>query len=53
MCGLQFHHLKKTFLEYARLHAPNRLLPQGLGTGTLLGTIGNGQIDAMTAGAKL
>lgn len=49
MPGPQFHYLKKTFLEYAR----NRSLPQGLGTVTLLGTIGNGQIDAMTAGAKL
>lgn len=53
MSGPQFHHLKKTFLEYARMHARNRSLPQGLGTATLLGTIGNGQIDAMTAGAKL
>lgn len=53
MPGPQFHYLKKTFLEYARLHARNRSLPQGLGTVTLLGTIGNGQIDAMTAGAKL
>lgn len=50
--GPQFHHLKKTF-EYARLHVRNRSLPQGLGTVTLLATIGNGQIDAMIAGAKL
>lgn len=53
MPGPQFHYLKKTFLEYVRLHAHNRSLPQGLGTVTLLATIGNGQIDAMTAGAKL
>lgn len=53
MPGPQFHHLKRTLLEYARLHARNRSLPQGLGTVTLLGTIGNDQIDAMTAGVKL
>lgn len=53
MPGPQFHYFKKTFLEYARLNARNRSLPQGLGTATLLGTIGNGQIDAMTASAKL
>lgn len=42
MPGPQFHYLKKTFLEYAWLDARNRSLPQGVGTVTLLGTIGKG-----------